>query len=203
MNVNLHEIENLNDPQLIPWLDLYQTAFPLTEQIKVSVLIETLQRASLGLKSSHIFWIEAEYGNKTGFAGLIWYEIEEKNVVFLWYLAIHEEMRDKGIGSLSYQKILTHLREQGIRVLVFEIEHPEDPKAEPELALRRRNFYQRNGARCAVNVHYMQSIGWQPSVRMWLMAHSLDASVTKSEMESALWDVFGSSATCTESIAWE
>lgn len=200
--LTLHPIQGVHDPNLLPWFDLYQDAFPLPEQMRISSVLRALAKMEAGDTCIAFRHFAVESAEGAQFAGLAWYQLESESVAYLWYLAVATNLRSQGLGSRAYRLLVEELQTRGIRILLYEIEHPEDPQAEAKMALRRRGFYQRNGAWCAVNVPYTQSVGWQPPMRMWLMAHSLTPDVTETEMTTALYQAFAENAEPVDRVEW-
>lgn len=169
--ISLVEIHDLNDPLLLPWLDLYETAFPPGERILVSHVLNVLHKQARGGSSGHLL---AAVDQERALAGIIFdEEPEEGETAFLWYFAVDPQMRGHGLGSQIYRGVLERLRPQ-VRALIFDLEDPaemETPEA-AALAERRIAFYRRMGARLLGGVEYRQYVGpHQPPLPLLLMVH--------------------------------
>jgi len=169
--LHFHEIVSLSDSLYDPWLDLYQTAFPLNEQMLVSAHNKILRDKGDGLHPDQHFLAALDTQQKL--LAMARYDLmRECQAAILWYLAVRTDERSQGIGGQVYQYIMQHARREypSLRALTYEVEDP-DVTQEREWALRRIAFYQRNGARLLEGIHYDQAVGWQPPVSMKIMVH--------------------------------
>ena len=163
------EIVNITDDRFLPWLDLYETAFPPAERVLVSTFIHLLKEKSTGeALDQHLL---AGLDAQKNLAGMAAYELNpEAGLAFLWYLAIAPNLRSQGIGSFFYQEIVRRVDLAKYPLLLYEVEIPEGEDS--ATALRRIQFYQRNGAQILSGIYYMQHVGWhQPPIPMHLMVH--------------------------------
>lgn len=172
--LRFHEILSLGDELYDAFLDLYQISFPLNEQMLVSDHNRVLRGKEEG-RSRHQHLLAALDGERV-LVGMARYDlIAECRAAVLWYLAVHPDARCKGIGSAFYAEIARRVRLEGpsIRALAFEVQDPEETQSpeERDLAIRRIEFYRRNGAQRLCGIHYTQSVGWQPPVPMHIMVH--------------------------------
>jgi GNAT superfamily N-acetyltransferase len=155
--VFLHSIRAVSDPLLLPWLDLYETAFPFNERILVSNILRSLPPFS----THDSIWLLALLDAEKTFAGLAMFQrFREQNLGFLYYLAIQPERRSQGLGGAFYGQAAAELFQE-VSLLVFEVEKPElaEDAEKRQLAQRRIRFYQRQGARLLRGVEYLQSVG--------------------------------------------
>jgi GNAT superfamily N-acetyltransferase len=188
----LVELNNINDDLLLPWLDLYETAFPANERVLVSLLLGTLkarQRNEVGKE-----FLLAAVDQERTLTGMIQYEFNESlSTALLWYFAVKPEIRSKGMGSQMFREFCDMLVAGGTHTLMFEIEIPELNESEEErlLAERRINFYRRLGAKILTGIHYLQYVGpHQPPTPMHLMVkplHPLSAQ-TAYELAKTVFD---------------
>jgi GNAT superfamily N-acetyltransferase len=174
--LTFHEIVSLDDAIYDAWLNLYQTAFPINEQVLVSSYNKVLRDKNSGkTKYRHLLAGLDEGGRLVGMAN---YDLVPRcRAAVLWYLAVAPKARNRGIGSRFYHEILARVRseEPSVRALVFEVQDPDTicSAAERKAALRRITFYQRNGAHLLGGVDYTQSVGWQAPIPMQVMVHPL------------------------------
>lgn len=171
--MKLVEITSLQDNLLLPWLELYEKAFPAAERVLVTRLL-------LGIKDrAPSRFALAAVDEQDHFLGLVYYSIiSGTKVVFLWYFAVLPELRGAGLGAQLYQALLQRLGPE-CRGVVFDVEMPElcSGQAERDLAQRRIVFYRRLGARLLDGVRYtMQAESHLPALEMHLMAHPLPAA---------------------------
>ncbi len=112
---------------------LYRSAFPANERAPLFLL---LLRTDNGRDS---FYAVEDNGR---FIGLV-YTISTAELVYVFFLAVTEEMRGKGYGT----GILAQLKEMhGDKTVCLMIEDPEEPDAENmDERINRLEFYQRNG----------------------------------------------------------
>ena len=190
------EINDINDEFLLPWLDLYETAFLPTERILVSGHLMLLRRKAAGeVRHHHML---AALNAHRAVIGLLQYEIlAETDAAFLWYMALQAKERNKGLGTRMYSELWDRLDVEACRDLVFEVEIPElaESYEDRRLAERRITFYRRQGAQLLGGVQYIQSVGWhQPPIPMHVMVHRRDRKSPQDAYNLAK-AVFGDSIT--------
>jgi GNAT superfamily N-acetyltransferase len=175
MNLDFTEITDLNDALLLPWLDLYETAFPPVERMLVSFYLRLLQDKREGLHPDHHLLAVQREGVFVGLAHYV--VISDYNAAWLWMFAVTPEARNHGLGAAIYGEIVRRLP-GGTVAMLIEVERPDlaQTKAERELTERRIAFYRRQGARLLEGVHYVQSVGpHQPPLPMHVMVHPVQA----------------------------
>jgi GNAT superfamily N-acetyltransferase len=92
------ELSSRNDPLLLPWLDLYETAFPPTERVLVSRVLHALDQIEQGLGGGR--HIEASCDADGRLTGLLdTFEPPALEAGFLWYLAVIPALRGQGLGA--------------------------------------------------------------------------------------------------------
>ena len=190
------EICSLNDPLLLPWLDLYETAFPPGERILVSCILNVLHDRAGGLNpGSHLLAAvmppaagenaiptdappalqdPGSPGNRL-LSMLFVYEPPDGQAAFLWYFAVDPRMRGQGLGGQIYQGLLARLDPRA-RALIFDLEDPAQmaTPGETRQAERRIAFYRRLGARLLGGIRYIQTVGpHQPPLPLRLMVHPI------------------------------
>ena len=171
--ISLFEIESLTDLLLLPWLDLYETAFPPGERVLVSRVLDVLYMRARGDRGRHLL---AVVNPENSLVGIVFdYEPEGGEAAFLWYFAIDPQMRGHGLGAQVYKRLLERLGPQ-VRALIFDLEDPtkmETPEA-VSLAERRVAFYRRLGARLLGGIEYIQFVAPHlPPLPLLLMAHPI------------------------------
>jgi len=179
------EIYDLHDELLLPWLDLYETAFPPNERVLVSFILKVLKDKPLG--QAQQYHLLAALDAKT-LIGMAMVELFPAcHAALLWCLAITPNERSRGWGGKLYQEILRQLSRTNAAML-FEVEMPEEAQSDQErqLAQRRIEFYRRQGARVLRGVHYMQYVGQhQPPLPMHVMVHPLQPMNPQAAFELA------------------
>ena len=169
---SLSLITSLQDELLLPWLELYESAFPPTERVPVAVLLGILKH------KTEDFHMLAALDEEDAFAGLAFYILPKEaggRAGFLWYLATRPDLRGQGLGAWMYRGILARLP-RAVEALYFDIEIPALATDEPARALARRRiaFYQRLGARRLTGVtSTIQAAPDRPRITLYMMAHPL------------------------------
>lgn len=160
----------------------------------VSDHLRLLKQKAAGEASHH--YMLATLNAHGAVIGLLQYEIlTESDAAFLWYMALQLKERNKGLGTQMYSELWNRLDTETCRVLVFEVEIPEQAESQEDrrVAERRISFYRRQGAQLLRGVQYMQSVGWhQPPILMHVMVHSRDRTSPQAAYDLAK-AVFGDS----------
>lgn len=171
------ELTSLDDELLLPWLDLYETAFPPQEKVLVSDHLDVLRRRSRGEEvKTHLLAAVDERGECVAMAR--YHFLPEDRIAVLWYLAVVPHLRGQGIGSACYREILRRAA-AGADAAVFEVEMPahcDTPEAVAAARARIR-FYKRLGAYLLAGIDYLQEVGHgQAPLPMHVMLHSLSGT---------------------------
>ena len=117
-----------------PIRELYETAFPVEEQIPYGDLMELMDKMPIDFT--------AYYEGEEFIGFTIVYQRETFN--WFWYFAVREELRGKGYG----QKILSMLIERYKNSMnILDMESPDQVCENSEQRKRRYAFYLRNGFR--------------------------------------------------------
>lgn len=186
-DVRIVEITSVDDPLLLPWLDLYEVSFPPQERVLVSDHLRVLiEKANGRARDAYLLAAVNEAGD---LIGMIRYHLaSDCRVAHLWYLAVVPDMRSKGIGAICYNEVRDRARQAGMRAMLFEVDIPVLPGTEEAEAPARRRiaFYQRQGAYLLGGIGYMQSIGpHQAPVPMHIMVHPFEPIDSKEAFELA------------------
>ena len=113
---------------------LYETAFPVEEQIPYDDLIYLLDAMDI----DYVAYYDGEM--LVGFTMVL--RLPRYN--WGWYFAVCDELRGKGYGQEILSAVLEKYRDE--RPFVIDIESPYQPDApNPEQRKRRHAFYVRNG----------------------------------------------------------
>ena len=113
---------------------LYETAFPVEEQIPYDDLIYLLDAMDI----DYVAYYDGEM--LVGFTLVL--RLPRYN--WGWYFAVCDELRGKGYGQEILSAVLEKYRDE--RPFVIDIESPYQPDApNPEQRKRRHAFYVRNG----------------------------------------------------------
>lgn len=121
-------IDNINDVQI---KKLYETAFPVEEQIPWTELIKLIEPMKLDFT--------AYYTNNQFIGFTVVYP--RKSFNWFWYFAVCEDNRGKGLGT----QILSRIKEKyNSNSTILDIESPTQICSNTEQRIRRYNFYLRN-----------------------------------------------------------
>ena len=113
---------------------LYETAFPVQEQIPYDDLIHLLDAMDIDYTA---------YYDDEMLVGLTMV-LRLPRYNWGWYFAVREDLRGKGIGQGILTAVLDKYRDE--RPFIMDIESPLQPDApNPEQRKRRHAFYLRNG----------------------------------------------------------
>ena len=113
---------------------LYETAFPVEEQIPYDDIIHLLDAMDIDYS--------AYYDGEMLVGLTMVLRLSKYN--WGWYFAVREELRGKGIGQEILTAVLDKYR--GERPFIMDIESPYQPDAPNQEQRRRRHaFYLRNG----------------------------------------------------------
>ncbi len=144
---------------------IYTQSFPPEERIDLSGML-----AGIDTGDHELFVATSNESPCVGF-GILEF-LPGSNLLFLDYLAVEPELRNRQIGAAILRKILRDAHEAGWKGVIFEVE-PEDEGSAPERELRKRRigFYERNGGRvlhCAPGYRMPNLVG-EGSMRMRLV----------------------------------
>lgn len=166
----------LNEDLANQVLTIYESSFPLSEQMKFSELVKSI------IKGERFIWIAKKNGKVLGFA--ITKILSSVRVIFLEYFAVANDSRNRGIGTSLLQRMVSDLRTmKGADGIIFEVEPPTtDGDPTKAWAKRRINFYLRNGAvLLGVNSYQMPNLssgGTLPMKLMWIPLNSLHTNIS-------------------------
>jgi ribosomal protein S18 acetylase RimI-like enzyme len=174
MKIRIVEIESITDDLLLPWLDLYEIAFPPHEKVPVSSHLQALKKRARGEAChSHLL---AALDENDNFIGLARYgNIIDCKCAYLWYLAVIPEIRNQGIGAAIYEDLIKRAQADDLKAMLFEVEMPSEAVTpeEVEIAERRIGFYKRMGAKILTGIQYLQTVGpHQPATPMHILVHT-------------------------------
>jgi ribosomal protein S18 acetylase RimI-like enzyme len=171
--LNIVEITSLEDDLLLPWLDLFETAFPPHEKVLVSNHLQAIKMQARGEDIQEHFL--AALDDHHALTGMARYQLfPETRAAFLWYLATTLAARNLGLGGKIYDHILSIIDPSQYQVMFLEVEMPEEAENEALrlLAKRRIGFYRRHGAVQLNGIHYLQTVGpHQPQTPMHILVH--------------------------------
>lgn len=195
--LHYHEIDDLNDPRFLDWLDALQTGFPPDEQMLTSFFLRLLQRKARQEEGTERFHLVAILDDEEKQAGMMMYQmLPDEKVCYLWYILVEENRRSQGLGSRIYREMVQRAQTEipDLRAVIYEIDRPDQALNETLRveAERRIVFYRRHGMKIASNLQYHQSVGRrdQPSRLMYLCVHPLQP-MSNDEAYAMLKRIFG------------
>ncbi|MES2465149.1 MAG: GNAT family N-acetyltransferase [Armatimonadota bacterium] len=188
-------------------LDLYQTSFPVNEQMRLSWWVHLLNELSFPSPSAQPErLLYAAVGDPAGeVIGFACCEVHrDAGIAYLIYIATREDLRGQGIGAIIYHQVIDELlSHKNTEIVLFEVEIPEAVAQTSSdalrLAQRRIAWYQRQGARLLEGVRYTQTVGWQNPLEMQLMLHSR-TPVTPEQAFAAASRLFGNNIMVTGTL---
>ena len=152
--VNLRRITSAEDKDFKKLAELYIEAFPSEERRDLSQLERLLK------SQSEMFYNAVECDGKLAGLFSFW------NFGDFWYLehlAVYADMRNHKIG----QQILDFAKEHLTGIRLLEVE-PDDH----EMAVRRINYYQRNGYKILEKDYVQPSYdGMRSALPLWIMGN--------------------------------
>jgi GNAT superfamily N-acetyltransferase len=162
--LQFREIERFDDPALPAFLDLYETAFPASERVPVSDIINVLLARQQG-KAGNDHLLAAVDGSGS-LAGMAWVEIIRRcSAAYLIYIAVVSPLRGSGAGSRMMEEIVRRLRQEepSLQAIIIELDDPAGYAGEErEIAEKRIRFYRRLGAKLLTGIHYIQRVEFFP-----------------------------------------
>ncbi len=111
---------------------LYNTAFPADERAPMWLLAVKAYRKGVD------FWSLYRDGKWFGMA----YVLNEDDLSYLFYFAVSENERGKGLGSAALRSLKKHYKGRRLFLALEQLDADADNYTE---RLKRRKFYQRNG----------------------------------------------------------
>lgn len=179
MKVLFSEITDIRNPLILPWLDLYELAFPPAERSPTTSHFDDLITPNpLATEKKHRLAALTEDGQ---FAGMARYSYIPDSLIYLIYLAVVPQMRSSGIGAQLFEEVRRRSHESypHVKLMAWEVERPENAPTSEEYntASRRIEFYRRAGAKRLYGVdHFIQNRPDLPQVPMYIMVASLQGS---------------------------
>ncbi len=111
---------------------LYKMAFPAEERMPFFLLMYKTKRKGTDFRA---VYIDGEW------VGLV-YLITERDLTYMFYLAVAEEARGKGCGSLILKAVKKKYEGNRIFLALEQLDETSENYAE---RLNRRRFYEKNG----------------------------------------------------------
>ena len=172
INLNFLDIKN-NSESSKEVIKLYNEAFPKEEIIPIWLL------KLLARKNKAKFY--GIYDNEK-FVGLI-YNIYYKDIIFVFYLAINQELRGQGYGS----KVLEFIKQKYSKYrIILSIEKLDKNSDNYMQRIRRKEFYIKNGFKDANYTIKERNVIYE-----MLYYNEADKKVTLQEFQEMMKDYFG------------
>ena len=166
-NLKISQVVQLDTSMAKDIQAIYHASFPSVERVDFQTLVNDI------VSNKRLFFVAKLDDTSVGFAVII--PLINTSICLLEYLAVTEQHRSKGIGSMLLQYLSSTLREtENVSGLIFEVES-DDHGAEEEKKIRKRRiaFYERNGANlvyCApkYRIPNLAGVGTIDMKLMWL-----------------------------------
>jgi len=133
-DIKFEEI-NLDDLQFNDAIEIYNESFPDKEK-------RPLDDIKNNIKEGEKLFI-GKYNDSTIMFSIIW-EIENTDYLFLDYIAVKKECRNKRIGTKFLKNIFNIFKDYNN--IIFEVENPEEGENKNQ-RIKRINFYKKLGAK--------------------------------------------------------
>ena len=158
------------------WWRIYEDSFPASEREPSEVILESVQRGvgmvfrarrqgvTFGLATTHL--------------------LKDPAAVFLVYLAVAREERNRGAGGellqSAWQLGAARLRAHGLQPvgLIWEVDAPQPAAGDAEARQRRFAFFQRNGGHLLERSYLQPPVDGIAAVPMSLMFRSAEGEGT-------------------------
>lgn len=192
----VREVRDPSNPDWTSWRAIYYESFPRNERMSEAHFEGVFERMAVGeADNSHLLVMVPSSAPGQVVAMAYCTLVPDADAGFLWYLATHRDSRNQGVGARLYAHLLSTLRKDGAKALLFEVEIPDVSRqhslAAGEFAERRIAWYRRQGAQLLGGVRYFQKVDTPvPATEMHVMVHPFVA-VTAVEAYALARRVFG------------
>jgi ribosomal protein S18 acetylase RimI-like enzyme len=171
-NMSLQKIRIINNIQVEwhNWMEIYYDCFPENERASDKALLNRIQNQEINKMYCY-------YQDKKCIGISFHQDFANEKGLFLWYLAVNNNLRSKGIGSQIFQDLITSAEMKKIKHIFFEVEDPnniKDSSLQTE-ARRRINFYKKNNCRILSEISYTNTIVTNNPVSMILMVYEVNS----------------------------
>jgi GNAT superfamily N-acetyltransferase len=159
---SLAPADSLNTAAMTVLRRIYEEGFPPYQRDDFAAVTEHRRDGELALAL-------LRDGEPCGFAMLR--PLGATGWMYLRYFVVDTAQRGQGLGGLLWDHLVTHLRDAGATLLVFDVDDPDEPGCEPDEVTQRRRrirFYERHGARLLPVTGYRApdvapgAAGWSP-----------------------------------------
>jgi GNAT superfamily N-acetyltransferase len=137
---SLQPVEVLAPAAMIRLRRIYEEGFPAHQRDDFAAVTRERQTGELALAL-------VSQAQPSGFAMLR--PLGATGWVYLRYFVVEQGRRGQGLGGLLWEQLTARLGQAGYRLLVFDVEDPDEPDCEESevvVRTRRVRFYQRHGA---------------------------------------------------------
>ena len=131
MKITFKRIKS-GDPEIQKLKQLYIRAFPAEERAPFLLMLTRTHRRNIDFWSLHC---------NDEWAGML-YVINDRDLSYIFYLALTENMRGNGIGSAVLKAAHMHYKGRRLFLAIEQLEKSADNYSD---RVRRRSFYLRNG----------------------------------------------------------
>jgi GNAT superfamily N-acetyltransferase len=185
--ITLERVPAISSPLFPPCAKVLRESIPSNEQLGDQRLMELLARDDYRLYA--LLW------NGNVAATAILYLPAGRDFVWLDYMAVREDLRNRGLGSALFREVTnTASRERlAASFLLFEVDDDRSVgNAARSINRRRVEFYRRLGAKLIVNAEYVFPSSSGAGVPMRLMVFGLrpEIQLSRDSVAAAVENVF-------------
>ncbi len=174
-NIKFEEI-NVNNPEFNEAIEIYNESFPDKEKRPLEDLKNNI------METEKLFI--GKYNGITIMLSIIW-EIENTDYLFLDYIAVKKEYRNKRIGTEFLKNIFKIFK--NYNNIIFEVENPKEGTNKAQ-RIRRINFYRKLGAQELTGFKYFlpPRNGKSEQMVLMMLSNNTDMFVDGKEIENIL-----------------
>lgn len=173
MTLCYEEINFSDDPRWTVWKQIYYDSFPENERMSEDFFLRVFnQKVSGAAEDKHVLIMSKVLETRTNPIGMAYYEFEcDLRIAYLIFLATQRGHRNKRYGTAFYAELVKRMKNEGAKLLIFEVEMPELAE-NTDWAHRRIAWYRRHGAFVLDGIEYLAAgdMGLPP-IPMFLMVH--------------------------------
>ena len=170
--MTVRRVVRSGDPAIAAIGRIYESSIPATERKPTAWIVEVATRSDFSVL------VAEAHGLALGFATVF---VPAESTALLEYLAVDNDYRGVGIGSLLFDAVATIAAN---RSLLIEVDRPTDAVSRQRIA-----FYQRCGCRLIEGVDYVLPLPTNPPV-MRLMMFPSSSKITPERMRQSLEQIY-------------
>ena len=165
-------------------LAIYQNSIVASERKSTGDMTKLLKRGD------YTFFVARENDGEILCFAIV-YCPPELDFALLEYMATRADRRGSGIGGKLFNYLTSEL---GTRSILMEIDSPEEAGSDQTMRQRRRDFYERHGARQVAGLNYMLPLeanaGPPPAMVILLWSKANKSDIERDRLEEWLTDIY-------------